>query len=255
MFKIVIIIIDKGQQLAVSWQIVYNQYNMNAALYKAFKHIIYRDIDHTYTCLKTGNQLTSMTTYKKRWEPEFDDTWADRKAPIYGTDAKRVKEFWGHEAWLAKEKGTLLHGFLELLFQRKIIYPEIPKYLNQADVQKLFKMATDYFKTVEEAVVALEIVMGNEIVGGTADKLLEGQSGLVLRDFKTGKIKSSRDMLKTPYEYLQAGTIGSWTLQLNGYRDMLESNGFPVEKMEIAYFNEDNDSAKIYPIERINFIW
>lgn len=196
-----------------------------------------------------------MTTYIKQWIPEFDSKWADKKAPVYGTDAKRVKEFWAWESRLGVERGSLLHNYLEALFQRKVIVPSIPDYIDSKVMDKLFEMARNYFKSVEEPIVALEIVMGNNIVGGTADKLLQGSKGLILRDYKTGQMKSAYGNLLKEYSHMEASTLDKYSLQLNGYRDLLESNGFPVEKMEIIWFNENNDEHKIFEIPRFEFIW
>lgn len=227
----------------------------NASLYKAFKHILFMGADHTYFNARLSRKLTSVTTYKKRWEHEFDDSWADKKAAEYGTKGDRVRDFWKWESRVALSKGTALHAFLEALFQRKYIIPAFPPDVRKEDMDKLLDMAKAYFKSVEEPVVALEFVLGNDFVGGTVDKLLQGKEGLVLRDYKTGKVKGGYGKLKAPYQHLEDSSLSKYTLQLNCYRDILENHGFPVERMEIVWFNEEEDNYRIFNIERLDIQW
>jgi ATP-dependent exoDNAse (exonuclease V) beta subunit len=228
-------------------------------LQQAFKHIQYFDFEHIYIDVTTGERLPSVTGHIKKFQPEFNEKyWLGEKAKQRGITPEELKKEW---LWLSKigvEMGSHLHSFLEQKIQRRHIVPTIPDYLDKDKFEILVKQAEDYVETISETIVACEFVMCNldNTLAGMCDRLsLSDNNKLIISDYKTGQLKDSYGKYHNkPYGTLEASSVGKYSLQLNHYRDFLESRGFEVERMEIVWFNENNPTFQIIEIPKIEII-
>lgn len=228
-------------------------------LQKAFKHIQYFDKEHIYVDTTNGNVLPSVTGHIKKFQPEFNEKyWLGEKAKQRGITKEELKEEW---LWLSKigvEMGRHLHAFLEQKIQRRHILPNLPDYLDKNKFEILIRQAEEYVSNVEETIVACEFVMCNlnNTLAGMCDRLsLSKNNKIIITDYKTGQMKDSYGKFHSkPYEFLESSSVGKYSLQLNHYRDFLESRGFEVERMELIWFNENNPTYQVIPVNKIEII-
>jgi hypothetical protein len=224
-------------------------------LQKAFSHIQFFDETHQYVNTTNGEILPSVTGHIKKFQPEFNEKyWLGEKAKQRGITTEELKAEWVWAAKIGVEMGSALHMFLEQKIQRRHTVPVLPDYLDSTKYTTLQKMAEQYVEDVKEPVVACEFVMccPDDKLAGMCDSLLMGKTGLIIRDYKTGQMKDSYGKFHSkPYNKLPASSEGKYALQLNHYRHFLESRGFPVESMDLVWFNENNNGYKLIPVEKI----
>lgn len=220
-----------------------------AAMYdKLFKDILYIDKTHEYVNLVTGAKLPSVTTFIKRFFKPFDEKyWLEYKSKQLGIPKEELKKEWDLKGKIGRELGTIIHNYLEARFKRKITSPVIPSYIDANKINRIIDVCEQYYKDWNHIEVeALELVVGNEKIAGTLDKLMEG--GL-LRDFKTGQLKPGYESLLNPFENLIDSSLNKYAIQLNTYRQLLEEKDIKINKMEIVFFTEEN-----YEIHDIPFL-
>jgi len=221
-------------------------------LQKAFKDIRYRDSDHTYYNVKTGKPLTPTTTYKKQFQNEFDNYyyWLDKKAKENNLTQAEMQEEWTEQKEIGIGRGNSIHKFAEALSWRKFAKLD----LNYPGIAKLKRQVLDYFEQDTYYTIATEIVVGNDVVSGTIDRLAENEFGqIILQDWKTDKEfkPSFGKFLKAPFQEYPDDTISGYYLQTNSYRQILEDAGFKIDFVEIIHFGINNDNWMKYEVPRI----
>lgn len=226
-------------------------------LQNAFKHIQYFDAEHIYVDTSTGAKLPSVTGHIKQFQPEFqEDYWLNIKSQERGITKEELKAEWKWTSKVAVEMGSALHSFLEQKVQRRHIIPNLPDYLDKNKFEILVKQAEEYVETIQETILATEFVMCNldNSLAGMCDRLSLGKKGIVITDYKTGSLKKAYGKHKKPYTFLTDSSLDKYSLQLNHYRDFLESRGFKVEKLEIVWFNENNPTFEVFEIPQFEII-
>lgn len=228
----------------------------NIELQKAFKNIRYNDSDHTYYNVITGKSLMPTTTYKKKFQNEFENYyyWLDRKAKENGISQEEMQEEWTEAKIIGVGRGQAIHEFAEALSWRK--YTKLD--LNYPQISKLKRQVLAYFKQDSYYNIATEFVVGNDKVSGTIDRLVwDDNKGVGLVDYKTDKeFKDSYGkFLKPPYNEYPDNTLHGYYIQCNIYRQILEDAGFKVDFMEIVHFGISNDTFEIHqvPVIPIDF--
>ena len=227
---------------------------MITELQKAFKHVQYFDLEHVYINTNTGEKLPSVTGYIKQFQPEFqEDYWLGIKSQERGITKEELKKEWKWTSKIAVEMGSALHSFLEQKVQRRHIVPTIPEYLDSNKFEILVRQAEEYVETLDCTIIACEFVMSNmeNTLAGMCDRLsLSNDNKLIITDYKTGQLKKAYGKHKKPYQFLTDSSLDKYSLQLNYYRDFLESRGFEVERLEIVWFNENNPTFEIFEIPK-----
>lgn len=231
---------------------------MLVELQEAFKHIQYFDEKHIYVDTTNGNVLPSVTGHIKKFQPEFNEKyWLEVKAKERGITTQELKEEWLHLSKVGVEMGSALHFFLEQKIQRRHVLPQLPEYLDKNKFEILIRQAEEYVESIDKPTLACEFVMCNRdnTLAGMCDRISLGQKGLIITDYKTGQLKDSYNKFhKEPYGFLEASSIGKYSLQLNHYREFLEARGFVVEGLEIVWFNENNPTYQVIPINKIEIV-
>lgn len=232
---------------------------MITQLQKAFSHIQYFDAEHIYIDTTTGERLPSVTGHIKKFQPQFNEKyWLGEKAKQRGISPAELKQEWIWASKVGVEMGSHLHSFLEQKVQRRHIVPTIPDYLDSNKFEILVRQTEEYVETITDTILACEFVMCNKdnTLAGMCDRLsLSENNKIVISDYKTGQMKDSYGKFHSkPYETLEASSVGKYSLQLNFYRDFLESRGFEVERLEIIWFNENNPTFEIIEIPKIDII-
>lgn len=232
---------------------------MISKLNKAFSHVTFYGENHIYINTLTGARLPSVTGHIKKFQPEFNEKyWLGEKAKQRGITTQELKEEWQWASKIGVEMGSHLHTFLEQKIQRRHIVPTIPEYLDNNKFEILVKQAEEYVETVTNTILACEFVMCNadNTLAGMCDRLsLSENNKIIITDYKTGQLKDSYNKFHArPYDFLEASSLGKYTLQLNFYKSFLESQGFEVERLEIVWFNENNPTFQIFDVPKIEII-
>jgi ATP-dependent exoDNAse (exonuclease V) beta subunit len=231
---------------------------MITKLQKAFSHIQYFDKEHIYIDTTSGEKLPSVTGHIKKFQPEFqEDYWLNIKSQERGITKEELKAEWKWTSKVAVEMGSALHSFLEQKVQRRHIVPTLPDYLDKDKFEILVRQAEEYVETLDCTILACEFVMCNSdnTLAGMCDRLsLSKNNKLIITDYKSGQLKKAYGKHKKPYTNLTDSSLDKYALQLNHYRDFLESRGFEVERMEIIWFNENNPTFEIFEIPKIEII-
>lgn len=143
--------------------------------------------------------------------------------------AKHIRDNWSELGRIAREKGTFIHYYAEMLAWRKMI--DIPdEYIEEAkSVQQFYK---DYRPNP----------MLTEFVIGDPEHEIAGQFDLFTKYGVLIDYKSDEDVEKRPFGYfnyplddLPNSKINKYTLQLNLYKYIMEKHyGLIVRKMMIV---------------------
>lgn len=231
---------------------------MIVEIQKAFSHIEFFDDGHFYINTNTGERLPSVTGHIVQFQPKFNEKyWLKEKAKQRGISQDELKKEWVWASKIGAEMGSALHSFLEQKVQRRHIVPQLPDYLDKDKFKILIKQAEEFVKTIEYPIIACEFVMCNkeDNLAGMCDLILLGETGLRIIDYKTGQMKDSYGKFHSkPYKYIDASSLGKYSLQLNHYKKFLEDSGFPVESLEIVWFNENNPTFEIFKIPKIEIL-
>lgn len=166
---------------------------------KEFKHILFREEDHTYQNINTGTFYTSVTTKIKEYEPVFRSYyWAAYKtlqdqgykklipdsAPYVPNDYIRADGInihindvndvnlklneWDLKSKNALEKGNFIHQYMEMRAHRKII--SVPEKF------KVYQNVMEsYFSKEKPETIATELIIGDDEINiaGQIDYLRE----------------------------------------------------------------------------------
>ena len=135
-----------------------------------FKHIRYDDKDHTYCNILNGNNLIPTTTYKKKFQNPFDNYhyWLNKKAVENGLTQQEMQAEWDEQKEVGLYRGTRIHDYVESLTWRK---RKMWK-LDFPNAAKLQRQALQYIDDDTYINIATEIIIGNEEVSGTIDRLV-----------------------------------------------------------------------------------
>lgn len=252
---------------------------MNFDLYKrihtSFKDVVYFDDIHAY--YSNGKRGVSVTTIKKKFMEEFDTQyWTVHEAmkrlfpPV--NDQRRVLsharkgipdqhisldgnikhlEYW---ATFYKEQAGLVKAEWDLKsYERRIRGSQIHRYLELGTYGKYDTSerieACDRFieEKAHQIPLALELIVASPCrrIMGQLDRLTYDPciDGIELSDFKTDEVISFFDKygkkMKWPFNMLDDTNGNGYIVQLNTYRNFLESIGIPIKKMTVYNIREE----------------
>jgi hypothetical protein len=215
--------------------------------------IQFRDKDHCYVNVETGEQLVSVTTLLKKYEPPKD--WhkiATAYAKKNGFTAEHWLKVWEDNKNDAAEKGTEYHASRENQFL------EMEKAGKKVVTNQLvdgIKYSTP-LKNLKPGIYS-EIILYSEYYG------VVGQSDVCeifpkkmfdINDFKTSKKiefesfynwKTGHEFMLPPLNHLHNCNGVKFELQTSTYAYFLELEGFKCNKLSVEMVKENN---KIYPL-------
>lgn len=145
-----------------------------------------------------------------------------------------LKHKWQTINKTACELGTDVHDFMEHF--TGIETPRNPQ--EKAGIEYIKSLSNKYIISFRE----LRAYSVEFNYAGTMDIPLKivGQDAYVIDDYKTnGDLFKSYDMLKPPFDYLQATAYNKYQLQLSYYQIMLEEIGLNVINRRIVYLKAD----------------
>lgn len=230
-------------------------------LKEAFGHVRYYDDPHIYIDTRNGKQLTSVTTWIKQFLPEFDtEYWSNYKARQRGISQQEILREWEVARVYGQLRGTRVHLIAEHLSNNKeFSYPTPPEIIEMNlvdkfnDEIKILKPQIEAFvKNENFTVIKNELILANHTIAGQCDLLAEKNGKIILYDFKTDltiDLTTRYGYLAEPFSDLQNTNYSKYTLQLNLYKRLLETEtSIRVDEMHIVHFNVNNDSYKMYKI-------
>jgi len=225
--------------------------------------IMFRDSDHTYTHVETGENRKSISKLIESFKNTDFAALAAKSAKKRGLRVEDVREDWEERKEIACVKGTLLHLPFEQYAETGVwchtsteeymnMLSEFRKTFKYTDWDKIPKDYEKYCKIVDKAIdslfisgdfrpVGCEIIVYNDLYAGQIDnvsKLLNG--GLFMMDWKTNKsiddYNSEGTKMKYPFDFLKCTKISHYSLQLAFYRELYEQNtGEIIEDYKLIY--------------------
>lgn len=272
-------------------------------LNNTFKDYQFIENGHSYIHKPTGQSLISVTTLLKKLCPKFNESfWTPYKVlQRNGYDVKYefdnnvsfivngkrfnpnfdsldqfdlefseqdLKNEWALAAKIGNTRGTLLHTFMENLWNRKILIDDVPTVINSLSAVEAIK----YIKSIEilkqlgldlyQSLLETYTLVTTEFVVGDIDYKLAGTFDLLLYNRKTNRYEiwdyktdkkmrdNSRELIKSfkiPYS-----EINKYSLQLGIYKHIIEKNtDIEIDKCYIAHFNYKKNTTEI--IETNNY--
>jgi ATP-dependent exoDNAse (exonuclease V) beta subunit len=207
------------------------------------------EASHVY---KYGNkQLTSVTTYLKNFEHEFDaEYWSNKKAKERNVDVSVIIAEWDAKRDAACDMGTATHLYIENRFKRVIDNTFLDDNLYDDRTQ----VRIDSFEKIYESrlhkltPIAQELRVFSEEMGvaGTIDALFMMDGKLFILDWKTNsKFRTDSDKcfgkLKPPFQDQWDNEHNKYSIQLNMYKLILAEKGIDVSECVIVYIPEEGD--------------
>lgn len=224
---------------------------------RAFNHIIYYDDTHQYYNKNTGEELTSVTTVKKKYINKFEgktkEYWLNKKAFEAGITPNQMQDEWNEKRIVGNTRGTIIHNYLEQLSKNKVF----PFELNIQGLAKLKRQADAFRKDINYFTIDSELIVGNDRFAGQIDWLVVDEDyNIGCIDFKTDKeFKGSYNKkMKPPFNEYPDDTLHQYYWQVNLYKDLFNLCGYNISFIKIAHFGVNNDNYKIYDVPFIDIL-
>lgn len=213
--------------------------------------ISFNEETHTYE-VDGDKTYTSVTTLLSSWFKPFDSDKAiqcirKNKNPTYEsmTDDE-IKELWKRDGELAAELGTALHKKIENYLQGEEV-------VGETDFHHFLTFIQDFPLKVKCAEWRLFDASIKLI--GTIDCVSENEDGtLTIYDWKrTRSVNKGAGSCQHPLlRHIPATNYWKYTLQLNMYRHLVETNGYTVKDMYIVVFHPENIGYLKYKVSNVD---
>lgn len=222
-------------------------------IHKAFGHIEYAEVPHTYFDKKQNINLKSVTSRLKDYTEPFNKAkWLPIKAKELGVTEQWLEDEWEKNRQFSADRGTEFHFLMEMLSYNKIF----PRTLVS---DKLFTMGQKYINDHKHLVTVVnELIVGNDILAGQVDRLVYDPTdmGFHIKDYKTDKeikFDSPFGNMKGCLKHLPSTNFSKYCCQLNIYRFLFEvAVGVKISSMEVIWCHEENDSYELIPIPKMD---
>ena len=225
------------------------------------ERIKFQDEGHRYWIDGNDKDLISSTTYIHTFFNHFDADkvikgilksakYKDPSYEYYGMSHSEIKNKWETSGKDASGKGTKMHKDIEDFYNGVNIKNDSPE----------FKYFLDFYKDHKHLkIFRTEWLIFSELlkITGSIDAVYENEDGtLTLGDWKRSKeIKFegyNNQCGKAPFSNLQDCNYMHYSLQLNLYRNILETfYGKKIKEMFLVVLHPDNDSYKKIMVNRM----
>lgn len=188
-----------------------------------------------------------------RWDPTH---------PMFAMTAEDIKQQWQERGECAREAGTRLHDHLDsILNLPRTLWDEAIAESVAAGGPADLVAARAFLRTLPPGSAPFRtewsIFSARDRIAGTVDALFREPDGtFTLYDWKRAKALKWDNPYRTanpPLRHLPDSKLARYTLQLNLYRHMLETQlSIPISHMRIVAIHEDYDGGyHVYPVERM----
>lgn len=225
--------------------------------------VVYIDSDHNYTDDK-GNKFLSGSRFAKQWSRPFPK---EAVLPMYAKKwdetPATIDAYWSAKSKASTDFGHALHQALETYgkfaeLTKKLNTPEKPVTVGVHPL--LLPTVEDFFadRFEEEALYEVFVVDKAGLRCGQIDRLVKtGEKTCIIEDYKTNRDLRKQGVPKfllAPFDGkgkypLLNQALSEYYLQLNFYREIVESLGWKVEAMKIHYFGEDFEEIAVPVID------
>jgi hypothetical protein len=249
----------------------------------------FTDEGHTYTSVETGKELTSVTTFLKRFFKEFPEDmhvkYADscneeiisfvndgksgrRLKKIFGEDwQEAAKNMYSHEEIVTSEfiKGVWNANSEEASSHGTRVHNALEAYAKGEDYESFLEFPEDWakFKAGKEFLdsrlthdkVYTELQLSSDELGlaGTVDLVFKVGDSVYLVDWKTNEsIDSSGfggEMARGPLKEFPDCNLTKYCAQLMLYQYLFELEGVEVLAKSIVHLREDGFEQIVVPEE------
>lgn len=217
-----------------------NRYNLQSY----FTQLRFNEEQHKYTV--DGKELTSVTTYVKKFIKPFDVFMMShrvansRKNRGLGLTAEYFRKYWKFKGEMARSIGNITHFFAE----------SMPHFTEPSS--PLEKAVIAFYEDIikdKEVIEAKELMCYYKGLSGTVDLITSDDKGLIIRDYKTSKdLNRSYGKMLAPFNSLKDSQLNQYSLQLLLYAYIIEKvTGNKAYKLEIVKLSDDG-----YEISQIN---
>ena len=222
--------------------------------------IKFQDEGHIYWIDNNNIDIISCTTLIHSFAKEFEtdkivsyicNSFNYKKNPnykYYQIPAEDIKKMWIKEGKYASDAGTLLHADIEAFYNSKHANNTSPEYIQFLD----FHQDHSHLKIYRtEWCIFLDTLK----ITGSVDAVFENPDGtLSIYDWKRSKeIKRTGyrgEHLKYPFDHLHDCNYSHYSLQLNLYREILETRyGKTIKDMFIVVFHPNNEGSNYIKIK------
>lgn len=230
-------------------------------LFTAFNSVTYFDEPHKY--YEADNELISVTTLIHKYQEEFDeDYWSKYKSNQLEIKQHQIIRAWDFINKKGTMKGSIVHDYVENLFQNKVFkYPK-EIILNEFGFDPVLKEyeisrrhADNFYRDTFGKLIPIktEFVMYDKEthIGGMLDILFYNvkMNEFQIWDYKTNKeftFEAKNKRLKYDLYLLEDCDLEIYSLQLGLYKYIIEKY-IPIKlgKSYVVWFSHNNDNYKI----------
>ena len=184
--------------------------------------VLFKESNHTYTNVKTGKKLKSVTSFINECSNPFDiETHSQNTANDLFITKEEVQEMWKGKGLNSTEMGTYVHLMFEN-FYNKLPYPPNERYHKSYVALGIIRK---YFETGMLQVQESELIVYNNHLAGQIDNISRTSKGLFIIDFKTNNEISKQNYGKYLGGVLKPlripdSTYHKYSLQLSIYKVM-----------------------------------
>lgn len=206
--------------------------------------VLFDPVAHTYHDKSSGNRYLGGSTFASSFEAPFvSEVIAEKMAAKHGVEAKDILAMWALNAEASSTLGTAVHAALQLYGE----YLELSQGVKGTDESALTKNAVlrpiveAFFTEERKAQKAFyeEFVADSRTLRcGLIDRLVVGDNGLWVEDFKTNaSLKKPTTVLEPFKDVVEDTKLGIYYLQLSFYAHILMAHGRVVEGLRIHHWD------------------
>lgn len=238
-------------------------------LFTSFNEVKFYDEPHKYYIGE--NELISVTTLIHQYQEDFDkEYWSDTKGSEFNIDPFLIKRAWNFINRKGTIKGSIIHDYIENLFQNKVF--KYPKELILSEFgfdpiweeyQITKKYVDKFYNDAQGKLIPIKtefVVYDKEsLIGGMVDILFYNvKYGMFqIYDWKTNKnfTKECKERhLLNELQFIEDCDLNIYSLQLGIYKYIIEkTTGIKLGKSYVVWFSHNNSSYEIIETKDMSY--
>ena len=227
------------------------------------KRISFEPEGHTYLIDNSSENVESVTSFLKRFFPEFDPAkvsakvfkkqYNDPESKYYKMDPTEIMEFWDKNGKEERDKGTDLHALIEDYENGKELNPQKSEE-RRDELSKFYTFKRDHphlYPYRAEWMIYHE----DYRLCGTIDMVYKDTHGnFHIVDWKRCKELKEKNFYEKAYEpisHMDSCNANDYILQQNMYARFLEEKyDTPISSISLCILHPNRDSYELYHIPR-----